>query len=782
MAEFDLNPQDLAPLRDTQAPAPNPAVKAAAVAAALQAFRQQQNNCQASADHERIPDAAMIAAMQQPRETKMKKPSIINKMTLSLMLAGTVGLVSYVSMEQWRAHPDFVGAPVTTASLAKQAEFEQLQSSLVGESKPQQNGAAETRATDAKASAEAAKDRIDGIAAGGAALPTPMPEAVVAPSANVVAAVAEPPQRKEEEKLKPDAPAKIGNVPTIIEPPKGWATPAFIEAQQQANQQMIQRESQSGSNALPTPLPNGSNVAPSTPSLKKLSVHDFVTGGADADMAAQPGYHDFGRDKFDAIKDNPIMEVAAAPVSTFSIDVDSSSYAFTRRALNEGHLPQKDAVRVEEMINYFDYSYALPESRETPFKPSITMLPTPWNAKTMLLHVGIKGFDVPKDHRPEANLVFLIDVSGSMDEPTKLPLAKNALKMLVDTLQPTDHVAIVTYAGNAGTVLEPTAVSDKGKILQAIDNLGAGGSTAGAEGIRQAYNLAESHFVKGGVNRVMLATDGDFNVGITDQKELQSYIERERASGIFLSVLGFGTGNYNDAMMQTLAQNGNGVAAYIDNLNEARRVLVDQANSTLFPIAKDVKIQVEFNPEMVSEYRLIGYENRMLQREDFNNDKVDAGDIGSGHAVTALYEITPKNGMKMVDDLRYGKVAELDDKKIADKKSSGEYAFVKIRYKLPDGDTSKLITRPVTNNDLAGTCPPDTKCEAVQPNDDVRFTAAVAAFGQLLRGGKHTGSFGYDDVINLANGAKGKDDFGLRGEFVNLVRLAKNVPAMPQDK
>lgn len=778
MAEFEPNPQDLAPLRAVQAPAPNPAAKAAAVAAALQAFRQQQNNSQASADHQRLPDAAMIAAMQQPRETKMKKPSIINKMTLSLMLAGTVGLVSYVSMEQWRTHSDLATAPVTTASLAKQAEFEQLQSRVIAENKPQQNGASNIGSIDAKAPVEADKNRDDGAATGGAALPTPMPEAASAPSANVVAAVAEPPQRKEEEKLKADAPAKLGNVPTIVEAPGGRATQAFIEAQSRNNNGVdaakseVYRQSKMGN--APTII--------EPPGARKPDPYVGVQKSLFQDETTQPGYHDFGRDKFDAIKDNPIMEVDAAPVSTFSIDVDSSSYAFTRRALNDGHLPPKDAVRVEEMINYFDYNYPLPESRETPFKPSITMLPTPWNAKTMLLHVGIKGFDVPKDHRPEANLVFLIDVSGSMDEPTKLPLAKNALKMLVDTLQPTDHVAIVTYAGNAGTVLEPTAVSDKGKILQAIDNLGAGGSTAGAEGIRQAYNLAESHFVKGGVNRVMLATDGDFNVGITDQKELQSYIERERASGIFLSVLGFGVGNYNDAMMQTLAQNGNGVAAYIDNLNEARRVLVDQANSTLFPIAKDVKIQVEFNPDMVSEYRLIGYENRMLQREDFNNDKVDAGDIGSGHAVTALYEITPKNGMKMVDDLRYGKTAEFDDKKNADKKASGEYAFVKIRYKLPDGDTSKLITRPVTDSDKAVECALIADCVLPRANDDVRFTAAVAAFGQLLRGGKYTGSFGYDDVINLANGAKGKDDFGLRGEFVNLVRLAKNVPAMPQDK
>ena len=701
----------------------------------------------------------------------MKKSLNFNRITLSLVLAGSVGLVGYVSMQQWQAHPGFGAAsvPSTTASLVKQAEFERISNNIAGQAKPQQQVLADVKA---KAPEEivAVNSRLDAASAGASALPTPLSQKLATSSDP---AVGEAP-RSSGEALK----NVINNVAgkTAVESMRKDVMPLREMAVGGASiVDRLEAKKEARANNLPaTILPVASSP------IAAGMMQQFRQ--ADADTIAPPAYHDFGRDKFDAIKDNQIIEVAAAPVSTFSIDVDSSSYAFTRRALNEGHLPQKDAVRVEEMINYFDYDYALPESRETPFKPSVTLFSTPWNAKTMLLHVGIKGFDLPKEHRPDANLVFLIDVSGSMSEPTKLPLAKNALKMLVDTLQPTDHVAIVTYAGNAGTVLEPTAVSDKGKILQAIDNLGAGGSTAGAEGIRQAYNLAEAHFVKGGVNRVMLATDGDFNVGITDQKELQSYIERERASGIFLSVLGFGTGNYNDAMMQTLAQNGNGVAAYIDNLNEARRVLVDQANSTLFPIAKDVKIQVEFNPDMVSEYRLIGYENRMLQREDFNNDKVDAGEIGAGHAVTALYEITPKNGMKMVDDLRYGKAATIEDKKETDKKASGEYAFVKIRYKLPDGDTSKLITRPVTDGDRSGYCPPDAKCEATRPNDDAHFTAAVAAFGQLLRGGKYTGAFNYDDIIKLATEAKGKDEFGLRGEFVNLVRLAKSVPAMPQDR
>jgi len=473
------------------------------------------------------------------------------------------------------------------------------------------------------------------------------------------------------------------------------------------------------------------------------------------------------RDKFESFAENSLKQVAEAPVSTFAIDADTASYTFVRRQLNQGRLPQKDAVRVEEMINYFNYDYALPDDRKVPFRPSVTLMPTPWNGETMLMHIGIKGYDVTPAQRPRANLVFLIDVSGSMSAPDKLPLARSALKLLVDRLQPEDRVALVTYAGHAGVALEPTEVKDKAAIIAAIDRLGAGGGTAGAEGIRQAYSLARAHFVTGGVNRVLLATDGDFNIGISDPKQLQDYIERERESGVFLSVLGFGEGNYNDALMQKLAQNGNGVAAYIDSLQEARHVLVDEATSTLFPIAKDVKIQVEFNPAKVSAYRLIGYETRILQREDFNNDKVDAGEIGAGHAVTAIYEITPAGGRKQVDDLRYQKEAP------APKSGGGEdeYAMLKIRYKLPDAHESRLIGFPVTRSEAVA--------KVAEASDDVRFAAAVAAFGQLLRGGKYTGRLGYHDIADLANGARGKDELGQRVEFVNLVRLAETLPAMP---
>ena len=488
---------------------------------------------------------------------------------------------------------------------------------------------------------------------------------------------------------------------------------------------------------------------------------------ADSDVSPADAYREQGRDRFADFDSNPVRVVAEEPVSTFSIDVDTASYGFVRASLNDGVLPQKDAVRVEELVNYFPYEYPGPESRETPFRASVSLLPAPWNPAARLMHIGIRGYALDTGTAPRANLVFLVDVSGSMDEPNKLPLVVNSLKLLLGTLAPEDTVAVVVYAGAAGTVLPPTPVTERGRILAALEHLDAGGSTAGGEGIRQAYLLAERHFVEGGVNRVILATDGDFNVGITDSDELESFIARRRESGVFLSVLGFGRGNYNDALMQRLAQHGNGNAAYIDSLNEARKALVEEATSMLFPIAKDVKVQVEFNPAAVSEYRLIGYETRMLAREDFRNDRVDAGEIGSGHTVTAIYEVMPVgSGAERVAPLRYqrGEAAE------ADTEFADELAFLKIRYKRPDADASILITRAVTTAD---------GFESVDAAPrEARFAAAVAGFGQLLRGGRHTGDYGYDDVIALAQGARGDDPFGYRAEFVNLVRLAKSAAAM----
>ncbi len=516
-------------------------------------------------------------------------------------------------------------------------------------------------------------------------------------------------------------------------------------------------------NIAPAPMGRAVPMA----AMSKMSVQSYDRARSSAiympEPMPQPGYYDVGRDKFEDFDENPIKLVQQEPVSTFSIDVDTASYAFVRRQLNNGVLPQRDAVRIEEMVNYFDYDYALPNDKAQPFKPTVTVVPSPWNSGRKLVHIGIKGYDIEKAQAPDSNLVFLLDTSGSMNAPDKLPLLVNSLKMMLETLKPTDTISIVTYAGSAGTALEPTKVSDKAKIVAALENLSAGGSTAGAEGIRQAYTLAESSFKKDAVNRVILATDGDFNVGITNQEELKDFIEHKRDSGIFLSVLGFGQGNYNDSMMQALAQNGNGVAAYIDTLNEARKVLVEEASSTLFPIAKDVKIQVEFNPTTVAEYRLVGYESRKLNTEDFNNDKVDAGDIGAGHTVTAIYEITPVGGPRAVDDSRYAAA----EKATVTEGTGNEYAFLKIRYKLPDQDTSNLITTPIE------------KTEEAKPSDDVRFSIAAASFGQMLKGGKNTGKLTYDDVIKMAQEAKGADEFGYRAEFINLVRLAKSAPALP---
>jgi len=475
-----------------------------------------------------------------------------------------------------------------------------------------------------------------------------------------------------------------------------------------------------------------------------------------------PGAADDGRDRFAAADANRVKSVTAEPVSTFSIDVDTAAYAFVRRSLNSGRLPPKEAVRVEEMINYFPYSYPLPEDRGAPFRPTVTVLPSPWNPANKVVHIAIKGYDVPKAERPRVNLVLLIDTSGSMAPEDRLPLLRNAFRMLVDTLRPDDTVGIVTYAGTTRAALEPTKVAEKRKILETIERLVASGGTAGGAGIQEAYRMAEGAFDKAAVNRVILATDGDFNIGITDVGQLKSYIERKRETGIYLSVLGVGRGNYNDALMQALAQNGNGTAAYIDTLNEARKVLVDEVSSTLFPIAKDVRIQIEFNPASVSEYRLIGYETRLMKNEDFNNDKADSGDIGSGHTVTAIYEITPVGSPRFVEDLRYKQPAAAAPPAPDGK---GEYGFLRINYKLPSEATSRRIELPITQA--------LEKTSLDQVPAEVRFSAAVAAFGQLLRGDPYLKGFGYDDVIALAASARGEDLYGYRAELLNLLRLAK---------
>jgi Ca-activated chloride channel family protein len=506
-------------------------------------------------------------------------------------------------------------------------------------------------------------------------------------------------------------------------------------------------------------------------SRMKLAAKASGASGILYDVRQQSGppFEAEGDDKFQHFEVNPIKRVIGEDaVSTFSVDVDTASYSFARRMINEGHLPQKDAVRVEEMINYFDYAWPKPESRKTPFAATVAVSDSPWTKGKKLVHIGIKGYDIDRNEVPDANLVFLMDVSGSMNSPDKLPLAVQSMKLLLQRLKPTDTVGIVVYAGAAGLVLEPTAVKDEDKIIKALDSLQPGGSTAGAEGIELAYQLAEKSFRKGGVNRVMLATDGDFNVGINNTEELKGFIERKREKGIFLSVLGFGEGNYRDELAQALAQNGNGVAAYIDTINEAKKVLVEQSTGSLFTIAKDVKLQVEFNPRTVAEYRLVGYETRALKREDFNNDKIDAGDVGAGHTVTALYEITPVGSPAVsVDAMRYQPEDDFDKGIVSG--SRNEYGFLKIRYKLPNEDTSTLVSQPI---------PLETRGLAAVIQREVTFSTAVAGFAQLLKGGVYTGKLSYEDVIAQAQNARGEDRNGYRAEFVELVRKAEKAKGM----
>ena len=465
---------------------------------------------------------------------------------------------------------------------------------------------------------------------------------------------------------------------------------------------------------------------------------------------------------YDHIVDNPFLTAAQDPLSTFSIDVDPAAYSNIRRFINNGTMPPNGAVRIEEMVNYFDYHYT-PPTNEDPFAVHTEIAACPWNNKHLLVQVGLKGKEIATTALPPANLVFLVDVSGSMDEPNKLPLVKASLKLLTGKLRAQDKVAIVVYAGAAGLVLPSTNGDEKKKIIEAIEGLGAGGSTAGAEGIKLAYQTAKANFIAKGNNRVILATDGDFNVGVSSDDELVTLIEAERKSNIFLTVLGYGMGNYKDNKMQQLADKGNGNHAYIDNINEAKKVLVKEFGSTLFTIAKDVKIQVEFNPAKVAAYRLIGYENRLLQKEDFNNDAKDAGELGAGHTVTALYEIIPA-GIKdqfinSTDPLKY------QVPKVVAENLTNEIMTVKLRYKEPTTEVSKLMVHTVTaDNIITG---------AVSEN--FNLAAAVAAFGMLLRNSDYKQEASYEKVIAWAKTAKGNDEDGYRQEFINLVEMAEGL-------
>lgn len=476
-----------------------------------------------------------------------------------------------------------------------------------------------------------------------------------------------------------------------------------------------------------------------------MAMHDAVA----MEYRAEP------REQYQNLPDNPVHSVAETPVSTFSVDVDTGSYANVRRFLNQGQLPPEGAVRLEEMVNYFPYDYPLP-SDGSPFGVTTEVAATPWNPNTRLLRVGIKASERAVAELAPANLVFLVDVSGSMDRREGLPLVKSTLKLLVDQLRDQDRVSLVVYAGESRVVLKPTSGRDKAKIRNAIEQLTAGGSTAGASGIELAYQMAREGFIDQGINRILLATDGDFNVGISDFDSLKQMAVDQRKSGVSLTTLGFGVDNYNEHLMEQLADAGDGNYAYIDNLREARKVLVEQLSSTLAVVARDVKLQVEFNPAQVSEYRLLGYENRALKREDFSNDKVDAGEIGAGHTVTALYEIVPKGSKGWLEPLRYTQAKTGDG-------NATELAMLRVRYKPAAGGSSRLIEHPI-------------KSAQHTPSDDLRFSAAVAAFAQQLKGdGRYTGSMSLKDTAALARSARGVDPYGLRNEFVQLVELAQSL-------
>lgn len=514
--------------------------------------------------------------------------------------------------------------------------------------------------------------------------------------------------------------------------------------------------------AMPLALAGGLAGCSTDPGGTILSVS---TGSAPlaAGMAAStrpmmpaPGFLPPTGDRFPEATPNPVKLVTEEPVSTFAADVDTAAYAVARRFLRDGVLPPAEAIRVEEMVNYFPYDLEGPRDPDQPFSARVGVMPNPWSADTRLMTVSIKAMDLDRGQRPALNLVLLVDVSGSMDGPDRLALIKSAFRDFARDLRPKDRVAIVAYAGSARTVLEPT--SDREEILDAIDDLRAGGGTAGGDGIERAYDLARENFEHGAVNRIILATDGDFNIGQTDPETLASYVEEQKKKGIYLSVLGVGAGNLNDGLMQAIAQKGNGNAYYVDTALEGRKVLREEAASTLVPVADDVKFQVEFNPARVSEYRLIGYETRALAREDFNDDKVDAGDVGSGAAVTAIYEITPAGGKGYIDPLRYGFAGPPAGR------HGDEFALLRIRYKLPGQGASRLIERPVTRRDEV--------TSLARASDDQRFQAAVAAYGQKLAGSRYLAGLSWDAIADLADGARGRDPDGYRAEFIQLVRTA----------
>ncbi len=564
--------------------------------------------------------------------------------------------------------------------------------------------------------------------------PTPTLPPTATPASTQQPAPAAPPRNRPEEMAGSAVSTALARKEQRADGPRADAATGLVQLEERAPQVALDK-----SNAMLQEAPMVSRPAPPLPDMMPTS--------------------EAGSERFANAPGASVHVVASDPVSTFSIDVDTASYAIVRSSLMAGQLPPKEAVRIEEMVNYFPYDYPAPEAGEAPFRPTVTVMQTPWNENTQLVHIALQGRKAAVADRPPLNLVFLIDTSGSMRAANKLPLLKQSLRLMLPRLHPEDQVAIVTYAGSAGEVLPPTSASESKKILAALDTLASGGPTAGQAGLEQAYAVAASMADKGEISRVILATDGDFNVGLSDPGALTDFIAQKRDQGTYLSVLGFGRGNLDDATMQALAQNGNGTAAYIDTLNEAQKVLVDQLSGALFPIADDVKIQVEFNPAVVAEYRLIGYETRALRREDFNNDRVDAGEIGAGAAVTAIYEVTPVGSPAVLNNELHFRPSEAPQAANRD-----ELAFLRLRYKAPGSTRSRLIEHAIPN--------------VVSPaGQEARFAVAIAGFGQLLRHSNYLGNWGWSDAIALARGAAGKDAFGYRHEAINLMRLAQSLSA-----
>jgi Ca-activated chloride channel family protein len=499
-----------------------------------------------------------------------------------------------------------------------------------------------------------------------------------------------------------------------------------------------------------------------------MAIADVVVTGSRIRHPGAPPAPD--TERYPDATPNPVRRVADEPVSTFSIDVDTASYSNVRRFIEEGRTPPADAVRVEEMINYFDYGYDRPPSASEPFAITTAVAASPWSPGRQIVHVGLQGYELPQGDRRPLNLTFMVDVSGSMQSPDKLALAQKSMNLIIDRLRPEDRVAVTFYASDVGTAVGPTPGDQKLKLRCAVAALNAGGSTAGAQGMVNAYQQAEAAFGRDKVNRILMFTDGDFNVGVTDDQRLEDYVAIKRETGIYLSIYGYGRGNYQDARMQTIAQAGNGTAAYVDDLNEARRLFGPAFDRGAFPIADDVKIQVEFNPARVSEYRLIGYETRLLNEEDFANDRIDAGEVGSGASVTALYEITPVGGPSQIPDRRYDANRPNNSVGVGGGDPSGEVGFVQVRYKLPGERDSRLMQRVVSN---AG-----GDRVSAQPPESTRWALAVAAFGQKLRGDPWMGEgYGWDAILEQAQGARGEDPYGERAEFLQLARAAEGLPA-----